>query len=253
MTERAHATLVTGGGGGLGRAVALYLASRGGRLALVDVTRESLESVAAEVGEAGGARAAVVVADLTDPDAVEGAWESAQGTVGPLDGLVNAAGMFKPNDFTELSLDRWQAGLALHLTAPFLLSRCAARAWIHAGVEGAIVNVASTAAIRAKASGSAEYGASKAGLLGLTIDLAVELGPHGIRTNAVLPHSFHSPINAERLRDPVQYALAVESVPLKRIATAEEVAAAVGFLLLDGSYLNGVLLPCDGGMAAQMP
>jgi NAD(P)-dependent dehydrogenase (short-subunit alcohol dehydrogenase family) len=253
MAEHEHAALVTGGGGGLGRAVALQLASRGARVALVDVTREPLEAVAAEVGDAGGAPPGVIVADLTDPVAVQQAWKTAQATVGPLDGLVNAAGMFKPHDFTELPLERWQAGLAVHLTAPFLLSRCAARAWIPAGIEGSIVNVASTAAIRAKASGSAEYGASKAGLLGLTIDLAVELGPHGIRTNAVLPHSFHSPINAERLKDPVQYANAVESVPLKRIATAEEVAAAVGFLLLDGSYLNGVLLPCDGGMAAQMP
>lgn len=253
MAEQEHAALVTGGGGGLGRAVAVHLASRGARVALVDVTREPLEAVAAEVGDAGGAPLGIIVADLTDPVAVQEAWETAQATVGPIDGLVNAAGMFKPHEFTELSLERWQAGLALHLTAPFLLSRCAARAWISARIEGSIVNVASTAAIRAKASGSAEYGASKAGLLGLTIDLAVELGPLGIRTNAVLPHSFHSPINAERLKDPVQYAHAVESVPLKRIATAEEVAAAVGFLLLDGSYLNGVLLPCDGGMAAQMP
>ena len=253
MAENGHAALVTGGGGGLGRAVALHLASRGARVALVDVTREPLEAVAAEVGNAGGVSPAIIVADLTDPVAVQEAWKTAQATVGPIDGLVNAAGMFKPHDFTDLPLERWQAGLALHLTAPFLLSRCAARAWIPAGIEGSIVNVASTAAIRAKASGSAEYGASKAGLLGLTIDLAVELGPHGIRTNAVLPHSFHSPINAERLKDPAQYAHAVESVPLKRIASAEEVAGTVGFLLLDGSYLNGVLLPCDGGMAAQMP
>jgi NAD(P)-dependent dehydrogenase (short-subunit alcohol dehydrogenase family) len=253
MSEHTHAALVTGGGGGLGRAVALHLARRGVRLALVDLSRESLDSVAAEVVNAGGAPPAVIVADLTESAAVQDAWEASQAAVGPIDGVVNAAGMFRPHDFTDLSLERWEAGLALHLTAPFLLSRCAARAWIPDGVPGAIVNVASTAAIRAKASGSAEYGASKAGLLGLTVDLAVELGPHGIRVNAVLPHTFHSPINAERLNDPVEYAHAVESVPLKRVAAAEEIATAVGFLLLDGSYLTGVLLPCDGGMAAQMP
>ncbi len=217
----------------------------------MDLDPHRADDVAGSI-QSSGTKALAIGADITDSDQIVEAWESAVGQLGTIDILVNGAGRFTPTDFVDLPLGQWRKTLDLQLTAPFVLCQQAVKHWIERRSPGAIVNVASTAAIRAKVGGSADYGASKAGMLGLTIDLAVELGPYGIRTNAVLPHSFHSPINATRLADPVEAARAADSVPLKRIASADEVAAAVVYLALDASYSNGVLLPCDGGTTVSM-
>jgi NAD(P)-dependent dehydrogenase (short-subunit alcohol dehydrogenase family) len=167
--------------------------------------------------------------------------------------LINGAGTFTSTEFLDVSMEQWKHTLDLQLTAPFLFSQLAARDWVASGIGGSIVNVASTAAVRAKETrGSVDYSASKAGLLGLTTYLAVQFGRYGIRTNAVLPHSFTSPMNVARLADPDEAERAKAGVPLNRIASAGDVAATIAFLALDGEYLNGVLLPCDGGVSVKM-
>jgi NAD(P)-dependent dehydrogenase (short-subunit alcohol dehydrogenase family) len=122
--------------------------------------------------------------------------------LGPIDVLVNNAGVFAPTPFLELTPEAWDRTLQVNLYGAFHTSQRAARDWLAAGTKGAIVNIASIAAMTAGYGGTADYGASKAGLVGLTIHLAVDLGPQGIRTNAVAPGSFYSPMNAERLTRP---------------------------------------------------
>lgn len=245
--------LVTGGGGGLGAAVGMALGLRGVDVILVDLDLERATKVAEDVRSATGMRTLPIGADITDPNEIERAWEEAL-DFGPVDILINGAGAFASTEFLNISIEQWKNTLNLQLTAPFLLCQLAAREWLDRGSSGAIVNVASTAAVRAKETrGSADYSASKAGLLGLTTYLAVAFGHHGIRSNAVLPHSFTSPMNIARLADPEEEARSRESVPLKRIASAVDVASTIVFLALDGTYLNGVMLPCDGGLSRKMP
>lgn len=244
--------LITGGGGGLGRAVGQQLAARGVPVALVDKSREAAADAAAETAADGGAGAHGIAQDITTPAGIEAAWSEAEEQLGPVEIVVSAAGVFQVTDLVDVSFEQWNAGIALHLTAPFLLAQRAARSWIPAGTEGAIVNVSSIAAVTAQTGGSVEYGAGKAGVLGLTIDLAIELGQHGIRANAVLPGTFRSPLNAARLAEPEAIARRAATIPLGRIGTADEVARAVVFLALDGTYVNGALLPCDGGTVIKM-
>jgi NAD(P)-dependent dehydrogenase (short-subunit alcohol dehydrogenase family) len=244
--------LITGGGGGLGRAVGLALAARDVPVALLDKDLEAAERAAHEVTETTGTTAVPIACDVTRRDDIDRAWDRAQEALGPVEIVVNGAGWFTPCAFTDLSFERWQSTIALQLTGPFHLCQRAAEEWIPAGTAGAIVNISSIAAKVAQTGGSADYGATKAGLLGLTTHLAIELGQYGIRTNAVLPGTFRTQLNAARLAQPGAEARVIENTPLRRIGAAEEVAATVAFLALDGTYVNGAAVPCDGGTIVRM-
>lgn len=246
-----RAVFVTGGAGALGSAVARALAGRGLAVALVDLEQSAVDAIAELIGE-GNSRVVAVGADLTDAEQVELSWQTASEELGTPDVLVNVAGTFEPNPLASISRQDWEKAIALHMTAPFLLTQLASADWISAGSKGSIVNVSSTAAFQAHEAGSASYGASKAGLAGLTVHCAVELGPHGIRTNCVLPGSFPSQINANRLAEPGALAAAEQHVPLRRLGSAEEMARLIEFLALDATYLNGTLIRCDGGTAVKM-
>lgn len=243
---------LTGGGGGLGAAIANGFARRGIDVAVADRELAAAQQVAKDVSETHGVRASAVECDVTDPASVAAAWTHATEQLGPIDVLVNNAGVFAPTPFLELTPQAWDRTLQVNLYGAFHTSQRAARDWLAAGTKGAIVNIASIAAMTAGYGGTADYGASKAGLVGLTIHLAVDLGPHGIRTNAVAPGSFYSPMNAERLARPGEEEHSSAMTPLKRIAQPEEVAAAVLFLALDATYVNGVVIPVDGGTVVRM-
>jgi NAD(P)-dependent dehydrogenase (short-subunit alcohol dehydrogenase family) len=245
---------VTGGGGGLGSAIAEQLLARGVGVALVD--RAEQDAVAAaerlSVSAADGALAVPVGCDISSSADVSKAWRDAEAALGPIDVAVNCAGIWDPVPFVEMTDETWNRTILVNLTGAFHVSRTAAAAWVPAGRKGAIVNVASTAALVSAPIGSVAYGASKAGLVGLTTHLAVELGPHGIRVNAIAPHSFRSPMNAERLAQPGQEERTNKEVPLGRVAEASEIASAVAYLALDASYVNGVVVPVDGGTVVRM-
>jgi NAD(P)-dependent dehydrogenase (short-subunit alcohol dehydrogenase family) len=224
--------IVTGGSSGIGRATVELLEREGARVA----------AIAAD---------GPIRADLRDAAQATGAVARAIDELGGADILVNSAGIYRIAPFLELDVEEWDDVLTTNLRGSFLAGQAVARAMVAAGGGGAIVNIASIAAIRADlAEPCAHYCASKAGVLALTRQMAAELAVHGIRVNAVLPGVIHTPM-LRLLDDPAAAAAYLEhSVPLGRLGQAEEVAAVIGFLASsEASYITGAALGVDGGAA----
>ena len=237
--------LVTGGGRGIGRAIALGLAAEGACVGVAARTRAQCEEVAASIGERGLA----IEADVTDDAACERAVRELGERFGRISVLVNAAGVSPVRQRAELhNVEAWRATLEVNLTGACLMSRAAATSLLAGG--GAVVNVASVAGTVASPR-IVGYGASKAGLVQLTRTLAREWADRGVRVNAVCPGYVETEMTAtmlavEHLRDEV-----VAATPLGRLGTLEEVVAPALFLLSDqASYITGAALLVDGGAAA---
>jgi NAD(P)-dependent dehydrogenase (short-subunit alcohol dehydrogenase family) len=237
--------LVSGGGRGIGRAIALALGEEGGLVAVGSRTRWQCEEVAAELGERG----LPLELDVTDPASCERAVEDAGARLGRVSVLVNAAGVSPVRQRAELhGLDAWRQILDVNLTGAYQLTRAAAPLLLDGG--GAVVFVASVLGTVGSPR-LAGYGASKAGLVQLTRTLAREWADRGVRVNALCPGYVETELTApllavERLRDEV-----VGATPLGRLATPEEIAAPALFLASDeASYVTGAALLADGGMAA---
>lgn len=194
-----------------------------------------------------------LTADVTNAEQVTGAVQRAAELLGgPSDVLVNAAGVYRIRPLLELTTGDWDEMLAINLRGPFLVGRAVAAALIEAGSPGAIVNVGSTAALVADAAEpTAHYNASKAGVLALTRQMAVEWAPHGIRANAVCPGVIETPMLRLMDDSAAGQAYLDASVPLRRLGSADEVAALIVFLAsADASYLTGAAVPVDGGSTA---
>jgi NAD(P)-dependent dehydrogenase (short-subunit alcohol dehydrogenase family) len=231
--------LVTGAASGIGRAVANLLAARGAALALLDVA-----PAVAATAEATGGTAFVI--DLLDagrvPEAVAGAAESLDG----LDGVVNCAGIGSVTPLAELELDEWQRVLTLNLTVPYAICR-AALPWLERSHSPAVVNVASGTGIRPMLGTGCSYAASKAGLIGLTRSLAVQLAPR-IRVNAVNPGITDTAMVNLHTLPPEELDELVAFYPLQRAADPQEIAQVVAFLLgAEASYVTGATYSVDGG------
>jgi NAD(P)-dependent dehydrogenase (short-subunit alcohol dehydrogenase family) len=233
---------VTGGGSGIGLETARLLRAAGAAVALLDHSAAVDEAAAAIDGVA-------VRADVRDEDAVAAAVERAGDALGGSpDLLVNAAGIYRVEPLLELSAAAWDDVLATNLRGAFLAAREVARRLSAADRAGAIVNVASMAAVTGDAAEPAgHYAASKAGIVALTRQMAVEWGPQ-IRVNAVSPGVIDTPML--RLTDDPAAARAYldARVPLARLGAAAEVAAVITFLLSDdAAYVTGADVPVDGG------
>ena len=250
----ARAVLVTGAGSGIGRALAEALARRGTPVVLCDVDRAGAEAAAGKIAAAGG-RAWAIAADVTQPADVERMVGQARREAGALGGLVNCAGIYPNTPFLDVSAAEWDQVLAVNLRGPFLVTQAVARRMIADG-GGSIVNVSSTASRLARP-GIAHYGASKAGLNQLTAVSAVELAPHGIRVNAVLPgvvgtERVHATAATERGR--VEHEAKLARIPLARLAEPAEVVSVVLFLLSpEAAYCTGALFTVDGGFTLGIP
>jgi NAD(P)-dependent dehydrogenase (short-subunit alcohol dehydrogenase family) len=194
-----------------------------------------------------------VIADVTSAEQVMRAVQrTAELLDGPSDVLVNAAGVYRIRPLLELDTGDWDEMLAINLRGPFLVGRAVAAALIEASSPGAIVNIGSTAAFVADAAEpTAHYNASKAGVLALTRQMAVEWAPHGIRANAVCPGVIDTPM-LRLMDDPAAGQAYLDAgVPLRRLGSADEVAAVIVFLAsADASYLTGAAVPVDGGSTA---
>jgi glucose 1-dehydrogenase len=248
VTLAGRRALVTGGGSGIGLATARLLQERGAEIALLDSRGDALAEAASGLGGC-----AALLADVRDPAAVESALDAAgEALGGPPDLVVTAAGIYRISPLLETSGEQWDDVLAINLRGTFLVACAAARRLAEHGVPGAIVTLASTAAFAADVhEPAAAYSASKAGVLALTKQMAVEWAPLGIRVNAVCPGVIDTPML--RLMDDPESARAYldASVPLRRLGTAGEVAATIGFLLSDdASYVTGAAIPVEGGALA---
>ena len=235
--------IVTGAGSGIGRATATRLANEGARVVVADV----FEDRVAEVVRAIGDQAIGVIGDVSEQAGADAIVAAAGGTV---DVLANVAGImdgFLPPH--ELDYDTWARVIGVNLTGPMRLTRAVLPGMIAAG-EGAIVNVASEAALRASASGAA-YTASKHGLLGLTRSTAVFYAASGVRCNAVCPGAVATAIEATPRSEFAMEVVGKYMSAIPRVASAEELAAAVCFLASDdAANINGAVLTSDGGWSA---
>jgi len=238
--------LVTGGVSGIGLATVRRLRAEGAQVVTLDRRPPGPDAPT-------GDRTAHVAADVTSPPQVAAAVrEAARLLGGPADVLLNAAGVYRIRPMLDLSAAEWDETLAVNLRGPFLVGQAFAAALIEAGLPGAIVNIGSTAALVADAAEpSAHYNASKAGVLALTRQMAVEWAPHGIRANAVCPGVIDTPMLRLMDNPAAGQAYLEAGVPLRRLGTADEVAAVIVFLAsTEASYLTGVAIPVDGGSTA---
>ena len=246
--------LVTGAGRGIGRAIALGLAAEGARVAVTARSLDELENLAGEV-KAGGGDALVVPGDLSDRSAPARIVRAVTETWGPVEILVNNAGVGSsqnPKPLVDFDDDFWDLTLMVNLTAPYLLTKLVLPPMMERG-WGRIINISSIAG-RLGGEHGAAYGASKHALLGLTRSTAVEAAPHGITANAVCPGVTRSRLNDLRLeydskRLGVSFArLERESTPLGRRLEPEEVAVLAVLLARDESRgINGQSINVCGG------
>lgn len=237
--------LITGGAGGIGRAISVYFARRGSDVALqYNSGKERTEALATEIRSQFQVQAVAVQADFQDELSVKDMYEKVSLAIGAPDILVNNAGIAEQRLFTDVSAQEWQKMVNINLSAAFYLCQCAVPYMIKKQ-KGAIVNISSMWGISG-ASCEVAYSATKAGIIGMTKALARELGPSGIRVNCVAPGVIDTEMNAKHSEE-VMAELA-EETPLCRIGKPEEVAAAVYFLASEeASFITGQTLCVDGG------
>ena len=248
-----RAALVTGGGGGIGSAIAERLAFEGAAVGVLDRRGEAAADVAKRV-EAGGGRAIPLTAEITDPDSVAEALATMTDAIGAPDVLVNNAAWALKGDLENTTLADWRAEIEIDLDGQFVCAKAVLPA-MEAKGAGAIVNIGSVNGLMAL--GNPAYSAAKAGLLSFTRSLAVEYGPKGIRTNMVSPGTVETDIETWRIRrekNPKIFDQLARWYPVGRVGRPEDIAAAVAFVAADeAGFVNGANLVVDGGLTAGLP
>jgi NAD(P)-dependent dehydrogenase (short-subunit alcohol dehydrogenase family) len=242
--------LVPGAGSGIGRAIAMRLASEGASVAVVDVRLDAAEATAAAIADAGG-RSVAFAADVRERAQIEAARDGALETLGTLRYLVNNAGLVRMSALDELEEQEWDLVLDTNLKGMYLVTRAVAPAIGEAG-GGAIVNMStieSEVVVSSMGHPQVHYNASKGGVKMLTKALAVELSHRRIRVNAVAPGPIATSfIPGGDLRSPEAWAFMSQRLLVDRVGEPEDVAAAASFLLSDdASFITGTQLAVDGG------
>ncbi len=238
--------LVTGGGRGIGRGLADGLADAGAEVVLVSRTARELDEAGAAIRERGGI-AHTLPADLFAAGDGEALLDEVEALAGPVDVVVQAAGVQVRGPALDLDLDDWQRVLAIHLTTPVFVARAAARRMIARGVAGRLIFVGSLGGTIGLAR-ILPYNAAKAGLLGAARTLAVELAPTGITANVLVPGYIRTSQTADLLADPERAAWITSRIPQGRVGVPADLAGAAVFLASEASsYVTGQTLVVDGG------
>jgi len=237
--------LVTGASRGLGAHFARVLAAQGASVALAARNTEALDQLAAAIRESGGTALAVRM-DVRSAASVADAVATIERELGPVDALVNNAGVTAQRPVLDHGLAEWDALIDTNLKGPFLVATEVARRMRERGRGGAIVNVASILGIR-QAGHVAAYAASKSALIQLTKVMALELARHGIRVNAIAPGYFSTDINRDFWTTEAGHSL-VRRIPQRRLGRLEELDGPLLLLASDASsYMTGAVITVDGG------
>ena len=244
-----QAALVTGATGGIGSDLALVLARAGARIGVAGRRGSRVGEVVDAIRAAGG-EAAPIEMDLSDRASIEAAVADVVRAFGRIDILVNNAGLGTNHDAIDATEEEWDELFAVNVRGLFFTSQSAARRMIDQR-SGRIINMASQAGL-VGIRRHAAYSASKAAVIGLTRVLALEWAPHGLTVNAVAPTWVYTPGTAERLDDPAFLASVLERIPIGRVATTTDIAAAVIYLASPAAAMvTGTVLTVDGGWTAQ--
>jgi len=253
MTERMSAqldftdrvALVTGGASGIGRAVATQLAELGAKVVIADRNAEGADAV---VQDLGAARAMAVTVNVADPDSANAMVDAVTEHFGRLDILVHSAGVGIERGFLETTPEEWRRLIDIDLSGTFYCAQAAARKMV-AQRYGRIVSLSSTAGLRG-GTGRAAYGAAKAGVVGLTKVMAVELAPYGVTANALAPGAIETELVARMHSDETRRVYRA-GIPMDRYGTPDETAFTAVFLASEqAGYVTGHVLGVDGGFLA---
>lgn len=241
--------IITGGSRGIGRALALAFAKAGADVVVNYLSdKDSAREVVEDITSAGG-RAVPVQADIGNLDHHLRLLDAAREHFGRLDILVNNAALEYRSPFLDFTPEDWDRQMNPNLRGVYFLSQAVARHMVEAGTKGRIINLSSTHESRPLSAASI-YNISKAGLGMLTKSLALELAPHGITVNSLVPGAIRTDINREVLADPTYESKVLAKIPLGWIADPEDLAAAAVFLASDEShYMTGSNLTLDGGLS----
>jgi NAD(P)-dependent dehydrogenase (short-subunit alcohol dehydrogenase family) len=247
--------LVTGGGRGIGRHIAIGLAEAGARVFVASRKRASCEEVADAIVQRGGS-ARAFEADVSDPVACERLMEQVLEASGRLHVLVNNAARVWAAPTLDYPLDGWDRVFALNVRGLFVMTQLAARHMAaHGG--GSVIQVGSISAQRGAPDDEqavVAYNASKGAVASLTIDLAVKLAPHGIRVNCLAPGPFDTSMMDHIRNDPVRMRAYLSTIPLQRLGQEDDIKAAALFLASEASrFVTGQTLVVDGGVSAVYP
>jgi len=242
--------VVTGGGGGIGRATALSFAKAGARVAAIDRDERGLEVTQTELRKLGDGHV-VVTCDTTSEESVTAASETIEKSLGPCNVLINTAAILRPGALDTLPLAEWNAVLAVNLTGYFICAQAFGKQMRKLG-RGSLVHVASIAGSNAQGQSGA-YSVSKAGAIMLSRQLANEWGPHGIRSNVVSPGMVITPMSQAFYDTPGVTERRSAVVPMRRVGMPQDMADAILFLASDrASYVNGDEIMVDGGYANML-
>ncbi len=251
MSER-RAAVVTGAGSGMGRAIAHRLAGDGFAVAVLDLDADAANSVAAEIAERDDVPAdavAAVTADVSDRSSVDTAVEHVRAALGPTLVLVNNAGITGFREFQNISDDKWDRMMAVNVNGPFYCTQAVLPDMVDTG-WGRIVNISSSSAQSGQPY-MVHYVTSKAGLIGMTKALALELGPMGITVNTIPPGFIDTPmLRVSEARGMLGGSVEdhAAKTPVRRAGTVDDIAATCSFLVSDeASYITGQVIGVNGG------
>ncbi len=240
--------IVTGGGSGIGRAIADRFAREGASVVVADIATDNARAVANEINDAGG-QARAIEADVRDSSSVESMVSETIDTFGKVDILVNNAGAAKGDDITTIDEETWDFNVNLVLKGAYLCARAVLPHMIERRT-GSIVNISSVNGMTGL--GEEAYGAAKAGVGNLTQNMAVKYGQYGVRANCICPGTVRTPVWEPRLKENPDILDRLSNwYPLGRVGRPDEIASAALYFASDeASWTTGVIMPVDGGLTA---